>query len=124
MPACFTSSTRIGASIGLAALALIALDAAAQPRSAACPARAGGKPLSAVEVFDGPPAERFSLKPEIDRRGRSSWVSTWDVRYIYRAGRRVYLRCEYNTKSVVVPVSRAKLCRYVELGRARSLSCA
>src|SRR3982751_159330 len=124
MPVCLTSSTRIGASVGLAALTLVALDAAAQPRGVDCPARSGGKPLSAVDVFDGPPAERFSLKPEIDRRGRSSWVSTWDVKYIYRAGRRVYLRCEYNTKSVILPVRRAKLCRYVELGKVRSLSCA
>lgn len=124
MPTCFTSLSRIGASIGLAALALVALDAAAQPRGAACPTRAGGKPLSALDVFDGPPSELASLKPEIRHDGRTSWVSTWDVRYIYRAGRRVYLRCEYDTKSIVVPVSRAKACRSVERGGVRSLSCA
>ncbi len=131
MPACFTSSTRIGASIGLAALALVTLDAAAQPRGVACPARLGGMPLSTVDVFDGPPAELAILKPDISRRRRTGWVSTWDVSYIHRTGRRIYLQCIYGgislavpgTKSVVLPVPRAKLCRWTERGKFKSMSC-
>ena len=112
MPAWFTSMIRIGASIGLAALALVALDAAAQPRGAACPARVEGKPLSAADVFDGPIAERASLKPEIRRDGRTSWVGTW--------GRQIYLP-RGPARLLAVRIRREKRGRADEPGEAMPL---
>jgi hypothetical protein len=57
---------------------------------AVCPARDGGR-LKFVDVFDGPPEELASLKPDIG--GGASGAFT--VGGIYDAGRFVTLRCRY-----------------------------
>ncbi len=54
-----------------------------------CPAKS--QALRSVTVFDGPPSEQASLVP--DRAGTSH--SSWDLGYVYDAGRTVWVRCEY-----------------------------
>jgi hypothetical protein len=55
-----------------------------------CPARSQ-QPLRFVDVFDGPPEELATLVP--DRAEQSS--GSWQLGYVYDAGRFVTIRCKY-----------------------------
>jgi hypothetical protein len=47
--------------------------------------------LRSVTVFDGPPSEQASLVP--DRAGKNG--GSWELGYVYDAGRSVWVRCQY-----------------------------
>jgi hypothetical protein len=51
----------------------------------------GSKALHSVTVFDGPPSEQASLVPDFANRGASSW----ELGYVYDAGRTVWIRCQF-----------------------------
>ena len=111
-------------SIRLAVLLLAASSAAAEARGVSCPAAIDRKPLSFVTVFDGRPAENASLVPNKARSKRGSRIATWHVAGIFRAGRTVFLNCEYGkTKRIFLPVKGARLCTYAERGKVKSMSC-
>lgn len=60
-----------------------------------CPETQGGKPLTGVSVYDGPLAEMADLVPD-DSSGKPGHESaSWDVAYIYKAGRKPFLACRY-----------------------------
>jgi len=74
-----------------------------------CPTRAGQAPRY-IDVFDGPSEEMASLVP--DRY--SSRSATWELGYIYDAGRIVTIRCKYaDGQKVDVPLpDKIKRCKY------------
>ena len=105
-------------------MALLAVGARS-PGQTACPAAHGGAALTGAAVYDGPVAENAILEPDGASKTRGAEVSTWRVNGTYRAGRQIYLTCDYARQPrVVVRVAQpVRLCRYTEAGRRRSLSC-
>jgi len=66
-----------------------------QAQVAKCPSYKGKSPLSSVTVFDGPPEQRADLMPDVSRGRGDHIYASWDVGYIFAAGRNVYLVCEF-----------------------------
>jgi hypothetical protein len=104
---------------------LLALAAAAVQLPTACPAANGGVRLTGGQVIDGPVAQNAILAPDGVRRVGRAEVSSWDVAYVYAAGRQVHLLCEYAKRPpVIVKISRAvKTCRYSDARTRQSLAC-
>ena len=46
-------------------------------------------------MYDGPPSERADLMPDSFHGTKRVGRSEWDVAYIFRAGRRLYVSCDY-----------------------------
>ncbi|HWE98913.1 MAG TPA: STY0301 family protein [Caulobacteraceae bacterium] len=105
-------------------LLLAAGPAAAQIQ---CPAVHLGAPLTSVSVFDGPPSEQADLVPDTSHRRKAGSRSSWDVGYLYQAGRKVFVACRYGPRGAPVTISSATAlhaCVYVEAsGGRRSLAC-
>jgi hypothetical protein len=76
------------------ALALAATSAA-HAAPLVCPAKHHGKALDGVAVFDGPPKDMASLRPEDGREINRKMRQTWDVRYDPKAGRQTHIKCQY-----------------------------
>jgi hypothetical protein len=95
-------------SSSVAACALLVFFATAHADEAGCPAYHGENPLSAGTVFDGPPEERADLMPDHSKVTKHRAYSTWDVGYIYDAGRQVFLACRYANEhdSLTVPIAK------------------
>ncbi len=66
--------------------------------------------LRNVTVFDGPPSELASLVP--DEAGEIS--ASWELGYVYDAGRTVWVRCQYadGTSADVQLSARIAKCEY------------
>ncbi len=78
--------------------------------------------LSRIDIFDGRPEELVILAPS---RSGDRW-GTWDLAYVYDAGRTVTVRCTYadGSREDVTLAKRTRECRYREGGRpAISLRC-
>ena len=104
----------------------LALLAAASPSAPiGCPASDGGVRLTNGIVYDGPVADNAILMGDRERRIGGAKVVSWQVDYVYAAGRQVYLSCRYAKRPpVVVPVSRpVRYCRYTTRGVRESLAC-
>lgn len=95
---------------------------AATPGShAICPTETGN-PLLYVEVYDGSPAEMAVLQPNAAKPDRGSW----QLGYVYAAGRYVTVRCGYADKQTrdVKLEQRVTRCAYrVARGKTLSLDC-
>jgi hypothetical protein len=89
-----------GHRIGLATAAgfgLLALQAAALAgEGTTCPLLDGKQPRS-LDLFDGRPEELAYLIPDHTTRTEA----TWNVAYVYDAGRALTIRCKYDGKRVV-----------------------
>lgn len=109
------------------AVALMVLVGSASGRVASprCPGSFQAAPLTTVSVFDGPLEEQADLVPSGGKRSKASSVSTWDVGYIYKAGRIVHLKCGYRTGVFIdVPVrGPVKRCTLIEQHGLRALAC-
>ncbi|WP_174292377.1 STY0301 family protein [Sphingomonas bacterium] len=115
------SSTRL---LPLLLVAASAPHPVRHPATPTCLARHDGVALSSVSVFDGPTSEHADLVPDGSRTIRGVEVSTWDVAYVYQAGRQVYASCRYGASDVVVPVRHpVKTCRYTVAPAAQTLTC-
>jgi hypothetical protein len=78
--------------------------------------------LRSVTVFDGPPAEQASLVP--DQEGKSG--SSWELGYVYDAGRTVWVRCQYadGTSADVQLSAKVGKCEYKAVKKNEiKLSC-
>ncbi len=66
--------------------------------------------LRNVTVFDGPPSELASLVP--DEGGDTS--ASWELGYVYDAGRTVWVRCQYadGTSADVQLSAKVSKCEY------------
>ena len=73
----------------------LAQGAALAAPAPVCPA-VPGHALKRLTVFDGPPEELASLVPEQDGKGRAYW----DLAYVYRAQRRVWVQCHYEPQAM------------------------
>lgn len=102
-----------GRGVLLAAIALAATGAIAAGQ--ACPATRDGRPLSTAQVLDGPVADNAILAPDTGWTRAGVDVATWQVAYVYEAGRQVTLDCRYDgvAEPVVVRIETPVMtCRY------------
>lgn len=116
-----TSSTSWSSAVAAAVAAALAGCAVHAPAPAGpdvCPLRAGHA-LRFVDVFDGPPEELATLIP--DRAGDRS--GSWELGYVYDAGRTVTIRCKYDDGAAVDRklARRVRRCDY-ELDERATLS--
>jgi hypothetical protein len=75
---------------------LATLAAAPAVEGTACPLLDGKAPRY-VDLFDGSPEELAYLIPD----NATSTEGTWNVAYVYDAGRALTIRCKYDGKRVV-----------------------
>ena len=92
-----------------------------------CPTKKGESSLSSVAVFDGPPEAQAALIPDVSQDEGDHAYASWHVRYVYEAGRRLFLLCRYARFSDVVTVEvrgEAQRCVYQRrLGHADEMVC-
>ena len=105
-----TSSSKV---LLVAAIAFVTVSAHAT--GTGCPAKQDGKPLTTGYVLDGPVQDKAIL--EADSVGTKAGVdfASWQVGYIYDAGRKVNLDCRYDgvAEPVVVQIDTpVKACAY------------
>jgi hypothetical protein len=88
-------------------LAGVVLSASAA-NTATCPATHHGRPLEHVTVFDGPPKDMASLRPEDGREVNRKLRQTWKLAGI----RQVHVECGYKggVSQVVKPPKSTKAC--------------
>lgn len=93
-------------SSSLATGALLVFVGLAQAEETRCPPFHSESPLFTGTVFDGPPEERADLIPDDAKVTKGGAYSTWEVGYIYDAGRSVFLVCRYRDEgiSLTVPI--------------------
>jgi len=75
--------------------AVLLAAAAAPAQSFKCPALQGKNHLANVSVFDGPPAEKADLVPDLTKGDGDHLYSSWDIGYLFGMGRTPYLVCRY-----------------------------
>lgn len=73
-----------------------------------CPPLQGKSPLSVATVYDGPPEEMADLIPDESKGSGDHANASWEVGYIYDAGRNVYLVCKYTGLKDTVTVNAKK----------------
>jgi hypothetical protein len=67
-----------------------------------CPNIHEGSLLRTVTLFDGPPSEHADLMPDTFHESKNETQSKWDVAYIFKAGRQLFVECEYGPKVSMV----------------------
>jgi hypothetical protein len=110
--------------LGILAFALVPTLAGASEFG--CPATQSGRQLVSVTLFDGPPGEHADLRPDRYRKGKSGGQSDWNVAYIFEAGRRLHIECQYGSRipSVVLEAPKVDNCTYYSgRGGGNSLTC-
>jgi hypothetical protein len=85
-------------------LALL-LIAAAHAQEAKCPGFQGKSPLTGVSVFDGPPADKADLVPDVSRGTHELQYASWDIGYLSGSTHGVYLVCRYAGSASAEPVT-------------------
>ena len=113
--------------ISAALLALVSAQVAASAGEISCPHMHQGTQLTTVMLFDGPPGERADLEPDSVHESRGETRSEWDVAYIFKAGRRLFVECEYGQEAntvVLEPAPSTYICEYLARGEKEvSLVC-
>jgi hypothetical protein len=74
---------------------VLLIATAAHAQSFKCPALQGKNALANVSVFDGPPAEKADLVPDLTKGSGDHLYSSWDIGYLFGMGRTPYLVCKY-----------------------------
>jgi hypothetical protein len=97
-----------------AILLTLVLAGTVQADEVKCPPLHGKIQLSDALVYDGSPEEMADLMPDKSKGSGDHAKSSWEVGYIYEAGRNVYLVCKYGlTDSVTVKAEkRVQTCIY------------
>jgi len=81
----------------------------AQADEVKCPSLHAGIQLSSAIVYDGPPNEMADLIPDKSRGSGNHATSSWEVGYIYDAGRNVFLVCKYGLNDFVTIQAKKKV---------------
>ena len=92
-----------------------------------CPKIHEGSHLTTVTLFDGPPSEHADLMPDSFRKTGNGSRSGWDVAYIFKAGRQLFVECQYgpNASTVILePGPSTYKCEFLSGGEKNvSLIC-
>ena len=93
-------------------LSALAFAGAAHAAPFTCPATLKGKALEHVTVFDGPPKDMASMRPEDGREVKGRSRQTWNIADIARLGRQAHIECGYTggATQVVKPPKSVKAC--------------
>ncbi len=83
-------------------LAALTLAATAHADGVRCPSQHENVPLSGAIVYDGPTEDLADLMPDKSKGAGNHATSTWEVGYIYDAGRHVYLVCKYDAEIITI----------------------
>lgn len=81
-----------------------------------CPQTQNDISLKTVTLFDGPPSEHADLAPDSFHETKGVRRSDWDVAYIFKAGRRLYIQCDYGMTAPVLtlkPTASIKRCEFI-----------
>jgi hypothetical protein len=81
----------------LALCAFVVVTGVVHAQDVRCPPFYGSWPLSNAVVFDGPPDQKADIMPDISRSEAGNDYASWDVGYVYEAGRQVFLVCRYSS---------------------------
>lgn len=110
-----------------AAIFIVMLPIVALAGETHCPPILEGSKLKSVTVYDGSPCEHADLKPDTYKETKSGGRSEWDVAYIYQAGRKLYVECQYHsntTKIILEPDASTYKCEFLTRGKKGvSFSC-
>ncbi len=121
-----TRATRI-VGAGLAALLWAVMPRSTLASETHCPERHEGSRLTTVTLFDGPPSEHADLVPDKFHEGTSGARSEWSVAYIFEAGRRLFVRCQYGrtgSSITLEPDTSTATCEFLTRGgKDVSLTC-
>lgn len=113
--------------IRFAILAATLTPAAALSSEVRCPDRQAGTALTTVTLFDGPASEKAALVPDTSQKTAEGIRSRWSVAYIFQAGRRLYVECQYGPKGpliTLVPEASTYQCEFLSRRTGQvSLSC-
>ncbi len=113
--------------ISFAILAVTLTPTAASSSDVRCPDTQAGTALTTVTLFDGPASEKAALVPDTSQKTADGTRSRWSVAYIFQAGRRLYVECQYGPKSApitLVPEPSTYQCEFLSGRTAQvSLSC-
>ena len=74
---------------------VLVLAATAHAQDVKCPSYHGKNPLSGVSIFDGPPAEKADLAPDIEKGSGDHIYTSWDVSDLHGTGRDLFLVCRF-----------------------------
>lgn len=111
----------------LAIVVLVAASGSAFATETQCPQTHAGSQLTTVTLFDGPPSEHADLEPDSSHQGKGGIRSEWDVGYIYKAGRHLFVECRYGPKTpsvVLEPGPSTDKCAFISHGAKNvSLVC-
>lgn len=107
---------------------ILALAGTACAQEVKCPPYQGKNPLSSVSLFDGPPSEKADLMPDISRGSGDHGYASWDVGYLFDAGRSLFLVCRYmglEQATIVKASKKVEHCVYRTHGSTKpaELSC-
>ena len=75
---------------------LIALALTGSAKELKCPSSHDKNALTTVDLFDGPPEQMADLVPDFSKGTSDHVYASWDVGYIFAAGRKLYVVCSYS----------------------------
>lgn len=104
------------------------LPALAVAGEARCPKSHTGFRLKTATLYDGPMSEHADLMPDGVKQRKGSTRSEWNVAYIFKAGRRLFVECDYGPRAkpiVIKPNVHVRACFFDQSrhGARAALSC-
>jgi hypothetical protein len=122
-----TMATIFSLLIRVVVLVLAVPPALALADEVRCPKIHAGSQLTDVTLFDGPPSERADLMPDTSHETKNGSQSKWDVAYIFKAGRQLFVECQYGPKGSTVilePKPSTDKCEFLsQRDKTVSLTC-
>jgi hypothetical protein len=81
---------------------LLLVPGLAAAEQAQCPESNGTARLVSATLYDGPPSEHADLMPDESRKTSGGGVeSSWEVGYIFKAGRKLHVVCKYSAAAAL-----------------------
>jgi hypothetical protein len=92
-----------------------------------CPKTHAGSQLTTATLFDGPPSEHADLMPDTSHETKNGSQTKWDVAYLFKLGRQLFVECQYGPKGSTVilePKPSTDKCEFLsQRDKTVSLTC-
>jgi len=79
-------------------------------------------PLTTVEIYDGPFSDQAILAPDTSKGTAANGSSTWDVAYVFEAGRELNVICRYKNQKKTEEIRSAAKLKSCELKTSTKLA--